>query len=178
MAVWAMRHLILMGLLVFTSLCLAQEPETIKEEVQPAPPQGYVEALVQDVRIEHSGSVVSIRAVDSNMSLDIHVSRVQGENIYMALHNITFSRPLTHDLILSFLENSGMRIKHISIDRLEEGIYYSTILTTGREGDVSVDARPSDSIVLALKVGAPIYVKKDLLEKERKAGKEFPEIEA
>lgn len=173
-----MRYTIILGLLVFTSMCVTQEPEPPRAALPAVPPQGYVEAHVQDVEIGHSGSVVFIKSVDSNLSLNIHVSRAQGENIYMALHNITFSRPMTHDLILSFLEKSGMRVRYISIDRVEDGIYYAGLAIVGKEGGIVVDARPSDSIVLALKVGAPIYVKKSLLGAGKEAGEEFPQIEA
>lgn len=173
-----MRYLILLGLLVFTSLCLSQKSGYPIQEQLIEAPQGYVEAEIHDVQIERTGSLVFIKKIESNLSLRIHVSRSQGENIYMALHNLTFGRPLTHDLIVKFLETSGMRIKYIRIDRLEDGVYYATIIAARGKRDIVIDARPSDSIVLALKVGAPIYVEESLLGPKKKVGEEFPEVKA
>ncbi len=175
--VYAMKHVILLVLLVFGSLCLTQKSgPTEIEGVKPPP--GYVEAYVQDVWIEPSDGVVYLRGVGTDLSLKMHVSRRQGENIYMALYNISLTRPLTHDLFIGLIEESGMRVKYISIDRLEDGIYYATLVVAGEDRDMSVDARPSDGIVLALKADVPIYVKKELLKAEERGREEPPIIKA
>jgi hypothetical protein len=154
-------------LLVFFSLCVSQQAEVSEmPPVEEEPREGYVKTVVKDVQVELVGGIISLGEADSNLTLDIYVSRTQGENIYAALHNITFPRPQTHDLFLELLAKSGMRVKFVSIDRLEEGIYYATLVIERREGSLALDARPSDSIVFALKTGTPIYVKEKLLEEQ------------
>jgi hypothetical protein len=172
-----MRHVILLSLLIYGSLCLTQELEPAETD-EPGPPPGYREAYVQDITIMQSSSVVHLQGRGTDLSLRMHVSRSQGESIYLALHNITLSRPLTHDLLMSFLEESGMRLRYLRIDRLEDGIYYATLVVSGRNMEISVDTRPSDGIVLALKADAPIYVKMDLLRAGEGGREEHPIIEA
>jgi hypothetical protein len=173
-----MKYMVLLGFVLLSSLCLSQRAGPSQDEQPRGPPTGYVEAHVQDVQIELSRSVVLLEDVRSNSTLNIYMSRGQGENIYAALHNITFIRPRTHDLIMEFLRVSGLGIRYVSIDDLEDGIYYATLMIEGGERSFTIDARPSDSIVVALLSGAPIYVKKDLLEAGRRKGPEFPGTEA
>jgi bifunctional DNase/RNase len=80
------------------------------------------------------------------------------------IEGITHKRPLTHDLLSSILSKAKLRIDRIVVTHLTEGTYYATILLEMEKTLVKIDARPSDSIVLALKHGAPIFVSKALFE--------------
>lgn len=151
--------------MVFFSLCLSQQGADITPREE-EPLAGYVKTIVKDVQVEPSRGVISLGEIESNTTLDIYVSRTQGETIYAALHNITLPRPQSHDLFLELLDKSEMRVESVSIDRLEEGIYYATLMIEQKDGRLALDARPSDGIVFALKTGAPVYVKEELLEKE------------
>lgn len=154
--------LILAALLSFSSLCLYQ-PE-YKAPMTEDAPSGYVEVVVSDLQVELTRGIIILGNAESNTSLDIYVSREQGENLYAALHNISTPRPLSHDLFMELLEKSGMNLRYITVDRLEDGVYYATMVITQDKAEVSIDARPSDSIVFALKAGAPIYVYEKLME--------------
>jgi len=71
-------------------------------------------------------------------------------------------RPLTHDLAVSIIEKLKGKIHRIIITHVQEGIYYATLVIE-REGAIfEIDARPSDSIVMAMKSKSPIFVSKGL----------------
>ncbi|KPJ62881.1 hypothetical protein AMK68_04385 [candidate division KD3-62 bacterium DG_56] len=66
-------------------------------------------------------------------------------------------RPLTHDLMSSLLERADARLERIVIDDLANDIFYARLTLVADGETVTVDARPSDAIALALRTGAPIY---------------------
>src|SRR5688500_11686075 len=83
----------------------------------------------------------------------------------MQLADMEFSRPLTHDLLVSVLSGLGGTLQKVIITRVEKNTYYAELIIH-RNGDViSVDARPSDSIAVALRVDAKIFAQDELLER-------------
>jgi bifunctional DNase/RNase len=86
-------------------------------------------------------------------------------------------RPLTHDLLKQIIQKSNGTIHHIVITQLKENIFYANIVIKQGNEFVEIDARPSDSIVMALKFKAPMYVAKDLFDKMAVSIKEQTENE-
>ena len=92
----------------------------------------------------------------------IYVDHSVGNAIQMTLNGVKKDRPLTHDLIGSLLLGLGAQLDHIVVNDAREGTFFARILLhmeneLGKK-IVEVDARPSDSIVLALQQKRPIYV--------------------
>jgi len=92
----------------------------------------------------------------------ISVDNFVGNAIQMTLRGEKKSRPLTHDLIGSILLGLGARLEHVVINDAREGTFYARVFLR-MENElarkiVEIDARPSDSIVLALQQQRPIYV--------------------
>lgn len=92
----------------------------------------------------------------------IYVDHSVGSAIQMTLNGIKKDRPLTHDLIGSMLLGLGTQLEHIVVNDAREGTFFARILLKmenelGRK-IIELDARPSDSIVLALQQKRPIYV--------------------
>lgn len=161
-------------ILIFAALYFlsSQIPERLRTEA----PEGYAEVAVKDVRISEGGGLVLLGENASNEVLPIYISAEQARDIARALHKIPSERPLAHDLLASILDSAGMRLSYVSIDRLEGGTYYATIVA--RNGETKkIDARPSDSIILALKSGIPIYVHRQLMQ-EKSAPPERMEIQS
>ena len=73
-------------------------------------------------------------------------------------------RPMTHDLFCNILEDLSVEVNEVVISDLTEGTFYSKIVLAGPMGTTDVDARPSDAIALALRVGAPIYASESVME--------------
>ena len=103
------------------------------------------------------------------MWIDVFVaSAIQSE-----LQGTHHRRPLTHDLLENIIQQAGAKIRRIVITHEKANIYYATIRMEKGGKPVEIDARPSDSIVLALKFKIPIYVSSTLFkEKSMPLGEE------
>ena len=99
---------------------------------------------------------------DDSKTFVIYVDQSVGNAIQMTLDGVRKDRPLTHDLIGSLLLGLGTRLDHVVVNDEREGTFFARILLR-MENElgkkiVEIDARPSDSIVLALQQKRPIYV--------------------
>jgi len=87
----------------------------------------------------------------------------------MTINEVKKERPMTHDLIGNVFQGFGIELERVVINDVDEGTYYARmILRMENEIDtklVEIDARPSDSLVLALQQKKPIFVDKDVMEK-------------
>jgi uncharacterized protein len=98
----------------------------------------------------------------------IYVDHSVGNAIQMTLDGVRKERPLTHDLIGHILLGLGARLEHVVVNAVSEGTFYARILLRmenelGRK-IVELDARPSDSTVLALQQKRPIYVARTVFD--------------
>lgn len=74
-------------------------------------------------------------------------------------------RPLTHDLLHSTIENLEASIEKIIIDKLEENTFHAKLIIKTNSGEIKIiDARPSDSIALAVRAHAPIFVEDEVVK--------------
>jgi bifunctional DNase/RNase len=93
----------------------------------------------------------------------IVIGRSEARAIDRAVRNHAPPRPMTHDLLATIVEASGCTLERVEITSLEEGTFFAS-LHLRRDGEtVKVDARPSDSIALAVRTGAPIFVSDEVL---------------
>ncbi len=99
----------------------------------------------------------------------IYVDQGIGNTISMTINNVKKERPMTHDLIGNVFQGFGIKLERIVINDVDEGTYYARmILRMENEVDtklVEIDARPSDSLVLALQLKKPIFVDREVMEK-------------
>lgn len=98
----------------------------------------------------------------------IYVDHSVGNAMQMAISGVKKERPLTHDLIGHLLLGLGARLEHVVINDFKDGTYFARILIR-MENEIGkkiieIDARPSDSIVLALQQQRPIYIARAVLE--------------
>ena len=125
-----------------------------------------VEVRVNGLILEHKTqqNIVILREVDGERILPIWIGPGEAQAIRRILSEEPFPRPLTHDLIHIVIEGLKARVTRVVIADLRENTFYASIYVE-REGEVlSIDARPSDSIALALRSKAPIFVNEDLLQ--------------
>ncbi|MCH2074030.1 MAG: bifunctional nuclease family protein [Puniceicoccaceae bacterium] len=97
----------------------------------------------------------------------IYVDQGIGEAIQRAVDNVQTDRPMTHDLMLSMLEGLGAEVERIVINHVDGGTFFARIILS-MENElghkiIELDARPSDSIVMALASTKPIYVAKTVI---------------
>ena len=96
--------------------------------------------------------------------LPIWIGHPEATAILLALEGAEPSRPLTHDLMRNMLETLGTSVERVEITRVEEGTFFALLVLKDSDRSVSIDARPSDSIALAIRMGAPLFVAEEVLE--------------
>lgn len=126
-----------------------------------------VEVRVQSLGLDRSTNtpVVILEEVDGERVLPIWIGPGEASAIAMHLAEMEFARPLTHDLLVAVLKGLGGTVQKVIITRVEKSTYYAELIVQ-RDGKVfSLDARPSDSIAVALRVDARIFAHEELLER-------------
>lgn len=119
-------------------------------------------ALVED---HGSGSpIVVLHDRKHNRLLPIWIGDPEARAIAIALNKVSTPRPLTHKLLLSIIEGMGGKLTRIVIDRITSHTYYASVYLTLSAKIVRIDARPSDSIALALEARVPIFVDKKVMD--------------
>jgi bifunctional DNase/RNase len=95
--------------------------------------------------------------------LPIWIGQPEAESIVMQIHSIKRARPLTHDLCKNLILGLGGSLRRVQITRVEKNTYYAELHINRGENIVQIDARPSDSIAIALRLAAPIFASETLL---------------
>ena len=115
--------------------------------------------------------LVLIKERDGSRVIPMVIGQCEAHAILRGLEGIPFERPLTHDLILSVIKALGGKLEKVIINDLKNDVFYARLIIN-KGGEVySVDARPSDSIALALLAGCPIYAGSSVMDR---AGLELP----
>ena len=120
---------------------------------------------------EKKEQIVVLKEKKGQRLLPIVIGITEASAIKMKLSGFEPPRPLTHDLISSILDNLGTRLEKVVIDNLIEGTFYAK-LHLALNGDIAkiVDARPSDSIALAVRTKSPIFVTNQVFKKLNQPG--------
>ena len=127
---------------------------------------GLVEMVVESVRVHMLSSrhVVILKESGRERYLPIWIGQWEASAIAMRLQGLTPERPLTHDLFASALEAVDATVARVVISELSDETFHARLFIE-RDGKVGeVDARPSDALALAVRVGAPIYASIAVLE--------------
>jgi bifunctional DNase/RNase len=126
---------------------------------------------VVGVRVEMptNNPIVLLKEIDGERYLPIWIGPNEATAIAFAQQGMVPQRPLTHDLMRDVLEALDVRLTTVNITSLRDGIFFADLIfSNGRE----VSARPSDSIALALRTGAVIFVTDEILDE---AGVSIPD---
>ena len=108
---------------------------------------------------------VVLKEISGNRRLPIMLGSYEAQAIAIAMESIDTQRPLTHDLLINALQGLGFSLKNVAIERCEEDIFFSTInIVSPSLIEKHIDSRPSDAIILALKLHCPIFVNELLLD--------------
>ncbi|RXK52646.1 bifunctional nuclease family protein [Aquirufa rosea] len=99
-----------------------------------------------------------------SLRFPIVIGNQEAQAISVYLEQIQTSRPLTHDLFIQVIDKSNLKIEKVLITDFKEGIFYAKIILIQEDKWVELDARPSDSIALALRAQKNIYIKEALLK--------------
>lgn len=124
-----------------------------------------IEVIVS--RLGHDSStnsyVVVLQERGGTRLLPIWIGRPEAESIVRHMHNVKGERPGSHDLVRSIVVGLEAELQRVQITRVEKSIYFAELHLQRNDVRVIVDARPSDSIAIALRLSAPIFAADDLL---------------
>lgn len=109
--------------------------------------------------------VVFLKEIDGERILPIWIGPNEALAIAMGLEGVKVERPLTHDLIKNVINGLNASIMKIVVNDIQNNTYYARIYLKAKNSITEIDARPSDSIALAIRESAPIYVDEKVLNK-------------
>ncbi|NVM26159.1 MAG: bifunctional nuclease family protein [Desulfobacterales bacterium] len=111
--------------------------------------------------------IIILKEIEGERTLPIWIGLLEATAIASEIEGVKFSRPMTHDLLKSFMDKTDIKVNKIEICDLRDNTYYALIHLTSRGKTLSIDSRPSDAIALALRARAPIFVSDEVLKKSK-----------
>ncbi len=125
-----------------------------------------IEMVVESVRVHMLSSrhVVILKETGRDRYLPIWIGPWEASAIAMRLQGLTPERPLTHDLFASALEAIDARVTRVVISDLADETFHARLFLERDGKEAEVDARPSDALALAVRVGAPIFAAPSVLD--------------
>ena len=120
------------------------------------------EMRVVGVRVELPANqpILLLRETNGDRYLPIWIGSVEATAIALEQQGVKPARPLTHDLLKDVIGALGRRLEQVRVTDLLEGTFYAELIF---DGGVTVSARPSDSIALALRTGVPVHADESVL---------------
>ena len=108
--------------------------------------------------------IVILRDKDGQRVLPIWIGMFEANAIALQIENVAPPRPMTHDLLRNVIQDLDASVQKVVVYDLQENTYYALIYLSLRGDTVTVDARPSDAIALALRTRAPIFVEETVID--------------
>lgn len=118
------------------------------------------------VQEQHADNyILLLKEKEGERFFPIWIGQFEAHSIYLALKKQKFERPLTHDLIEMILNALEVKIPMVVVNEMRDRTYFARIVVETKNGKVfSIDARPSDSVAIALRMGSKIYVARKLMD--------------
>ena len=125
-----------------------------------------IEVRVQSLWVDGTTNtpVVMLKELTGERVLPIWIGPGEASAIATELAAMEFARPLTHDLLCAVMKQLGGNLQKVVISRGEDSTYYAELLVLKNGELISLDARPSDSIAIALRSDTQIFAHEELLE--------------
>ena len=133
-----------------------------------------IEVELVRIRIDEKrgDQVIVLKEKKGERYLPIVIGIIEATAIKMKVSGFEPPRPLTHDLLNNLIIQMGAKLEKVVVTKLENNIFYAKLVVRKSDGElIEVDARPSDSIALALRAGAPIFVEEEVLEQAEMKGR-------
>jgi bifunctional DNase/RNase len=120
----------------------------------------------------NNSPIVVLKEDGGERLLPIWIGVLEAAAIATQLEKVELSRPMTHDLFYNVLTALGVKVRKIVVTMLESNTYFARIhFTDGAGREFDLDARPSDSLALALRFEADVFVEEEVLQKARELDK-------
>ena len=124
-----------------------------------------IEMKVMGIALDtRTGSpIVVLHDLDNRRALPIWIGSAEASAIIRKIEKLSVTRPMTHDLIVDIVKQTGYSVDRVEINDVEKETYYATIFLTNGEKEITIDSRPSDAIAVAMRAEAPIFVTANVL---------------
>lgn len=126
-----------------------------------------IEMKVMGIALDtRTGSpIVVLHDKENRRALPIWIGSAEASSIIRKIENLSVTRPMTHDLIISVIDKVGYKVAKVEINDVEKETYFATIFLENEEDGkiIEIDSRPSDAIAIAIRIDAPIYVTANVL---------------
>lgn len=114
--------------------------------------------------------ILILKDTGGEHTLPIWIGLLEATAIASELEKVSFSRPMTHDLLKNMIAHMGCSVSRVEVTELKDNTFYALIHLEGPQGASTMDSRPSDAIALALRAQAPIFVAEKVLEQSQVPG--------
>ena len=109
--------------------------------------------------------VIVLREKGGQRQFPIVIGIFEAWAIDRKVKEIDMPRPMTHDLLANVIEELGGRLERVVINALDGSTFFARLIIRQNDQDVSVDCRPSDAVALAVRVGVPMFVAREVFDK-------------
>lgn len=125
-----------------------------------------VEVVIDSIRVSLMSQqrLVILREMNVDRYLVIWIGVYEAEAITMALQGVEVARPLTWDLLKSVFNTLNARVVRVEVVALREDTFYGSIVVETNGRTITIDARPSDALALAVRAHVPVFVARELME--------------
>jgi hypothetical protein len=132
----------------------------------------WIEVKVKGIVMDPKASNPVVVLVDSTgqKAIPIWVGVFEAEAISRGLEEVVTLRPMTHDLMKQILDTFQVSLTRVVINDLKGNTFYANLYLNVEGEDLIVDSRPSDAIALAIRVKAPVFVAKSVIEEAKQLG--------
>ena len=110
--------------------------------------------------------IIVLKEKDGERQIPVVIGFMEASSIRLKISGVDMPRPMTHDLLVNVMEVLGGRLERALIDKLVDNTFHAKLEIRSKEGEIKlIDARPSDSIAMAVRFKAPIFVADDIFDK-------------
>jgi uncharacterized protein len=146
------------------SAAAAARPSASASGGAPVSLDGFVRMTVTGVAQTGHGSAVLLVDDEHKRGVPIFVGETEALSIRLRLAKQRYARPLTHDLMDSALGELGASIEYVRVDKLQDNVFFGTIVVRDGARRIELDARSSDAVAMALGQQVPIFVARKVLD--------------
>jgi bifunctional DNase/RNase len=110
--------------------------------------------------------VIVLKEKEGDRQIPIVIGFMEASSIKIKISGVDVPRPMTHDLLVAMMGSLEASLVRVIIDKLVNNTFYAKLEIKSKDGAISmIDARPSDSIAMAVRLKAPIFVADDVFQK-------------
>ena len=124
-----------------------------------------IEMKIRGLMVDPSTNmpIVILKDVNGDALLPIWVGPYEANAIAMEIEKSSAPRPMTHDLLKNLMQGLNGQLQRVVVSELRDDTFYAVIWMDQQGETVTLDARPSDALALALRADCPIFVEEEVL---------------